>query len=85
MEFFSTLKEKNQYKLKGVGPPTYHLGGDFFCARDGTLAWGTSSYVKKMLVNCEFMFGEKPKEYSSPMVEKDHPPHQFIHLFSFTS
>jgi hypothetical protein len=26
-----------------------------------------------MLVNYEFMFGEKPKENSSPMVEKDHP------------
>ena len=72
-EFFNTLTEKHQYQLKGVGPPTYHLGGDFFRDRDGTLAWGTSSYVKKMLINYEHMFGEKPKEYSSPMLEKDHP------------
>ena len=26
--FFKIL-EKLNYKLKGVGPPTYHLGGDF--------------------------------------------------------
>jgi Reverse transcriptase (RNA-dependent DNA polymerase) len=25
MEFLKTLTEKHQYKLKGVGPPTYHL------------------------------------------------------------
>jgi hypothetical protein len=38
-----------------------------------TIAWGASSYVKKMLLNYEVMFGTKPKEYSSPMIEKDHP------------
>jgi hypothetical protein len=26
-----------------------------------------------MLVNYEIMFGEKPKEYSSPICERDHP------------
>jgi hypothetical protein len=72
-EFFDDLTKKYNYKLKGVGPPSYHLGGDFFRDPDGTLAWGANSYVKKMLNNYETMFGEKPKEYSSPMVEKDHP------------
>ena len=72
-DFFNDLTDKYNYKLKGVGPPSYHLGGDFFRDPDGTLAWGASSYAKKMLINYETMFGVKPKEYSSPMEEKDHP------------
>jgi hypothetical protein len=71
--FFNDLINKYGYKLKGVGKPVYHLGGDFFRDKDNTLAWGTTSYVKKMLANYELMFNEKPKEASSPMIEKDHP------------
>jgi hypothetical protein len=29
--------------------------------------------VKKMIANCEVMFGSKPTEYSAPMIAKDHP------------
>jgi len=65
--FFDKLKQKYGYKLKGVGPPKYHLGGDFFCDDDGTHAWGAQTYIKKMLDNYERMFGSKPKEYSSPL------------------
>jgi hypothetical protein len=72
-QFFDTLITQYNYKLKGVGKPVYHLGGDFFRDKDNTLAWGTSSYVKKMLTNYELMFNEKPKEASCPIVEKDHP------------
>jgi hypothetical protein len=36
----------HKYKLKGVGKPTYHLGGDFFRDKDGTLGWGVSTYCK---------------------------------------
>ena len=71
--FFDELTHVYHYQLKGVGPPVYHLGGDFFRDKDNTLAWGTASYVKKMIQNYEIMFNEKPKEYSSPMIEKDHP------------
>ena len=71
--FMEALTTKYKYKLKGVGSPSYHLGGDFFRDPDGTLAWGASSYIKKMIINYTTMFGEKPKEASSPMVEKDHP------------
>ena len=71
--FMEALTTKYKYKLKGVGSPFYHLGGDFFRDPDGTLAWGASSYIKKMIINYTTMFGEKPKEASSPMVEKDHP------------
>jgi hypothetical protein len=71
--FYDMLTEHHYFKLKGVGVPSYHLGGDFFRDPDGTLEWGAHSYVKKMLINYEYMFGEKPKVYSSPMWEKDHP------------
>ena len=72
-EFFKILTEKYKYKLKGVGPPKYHLGGDFFRDEDGTLGWGASTYIKKLLSNYEIMFGEKPKEYICPLDPKDHP------------
>ena len=71
--FFDSLINDHGFQLKGVGKPSYHLGGDFFRDSDGTLAWGANSYVKKMLVNYETMFGSKPKEYNTPMEEKDHP------------
>ena len=51
----------------------YHLDSNFFRDKDGTLAWGAKSYVKKMIIAFEVMFGVKPKEYSSPVEEGVHP------------
>jgi hypothetical protein len=65
--------ETYNFKLKGVGEPSYHLGGDFFHDSDGTLAWGAASYVKQMVANYEVVFGEKPTKYSLPMILNDHP------------
>jgi Reverse transcriptase (RNA-dependent DNA polymerase) len=45
--FFDSLTTEHGFKLKGVGKPSYHLGGDFSCDSDGTLAWGAQSYVEK--------------------------------------
>ena len=40
-EFYDALEDAPwHYKLKGVGPPTYHLGADFFRDQDGTLCMG---------------------------------------------
>jgi hypothetical protein len=71
--FFHDLEHKYGYHLKGVGKPTYHLGGDFFRDADGTIEWGATSYVKKMITHYKIMFDGKRKEYSSPMSEGDHP------------
>jgi hypothetical protein len=71
--FFQALTKTYYFKLKGVGTPSYHLRGDFFRDPDRTLAWGAASYVKKMVMNYEIMFGKKPTKYSSPMIPKDHP------------
>ena len=72
-EFFKTLVTKYKYKLKGTGPPKYHLGGDFFRDSDGTLGWGAQTYIKKLLVNYEIMFGKLPNEVLAPLDSKDHP------------
>ena len=71
--FFKSLVEEHNYKLKGVGPPEYHLGGNFYHDADGTLAWGAKTYVKKLLKNYQIMFGELPKEWSAPLDKNDHP------------
>jgi hypothetical protein len=70
--FFQAFIKTYNFKLKGVGTPSYHLG-ECFCDPDGTLAWGAASYVKKMVMNYEIMFGKKPTKYSLPMIHKDHP------------
>ena len=72
-KFFDVLKDKYKYKLKGVGTPKYHLGGDFYRDEDGTLAKGAKTYIKKLLLNYEQMFGGPPKEFSAPLDPKDHP------------
>jgi hypothetical protein len=56
-----------------VGNPSYHLVGDFFCGSHGTLAWGAQSFVEKMLINYEIIFGSKPKEYFTPMADNNFP------------
>ena len=64
-KFFEELSK--HYKLKGLGPPKYHLGGDFFRDKDGTFGWGAQTYIQKMLVNYEIMFGSHPKEFTAPL------------------
>ena len=54
--FFDTLKPVYNYKLSGVGEPSYHLGGDFYIDQDNTLAWGAKGYIKKMLLSYEKLF-----------------------------
>jgi hypothetical protein len=70
--FFAELKVQ-KYKLKGVGEISYHLGGDFYRDPDGTLAWGAKTYCKRVVNQSESIFGEPPKEYTSPIDKDDHP------------
>ena len=71
--FFDELQEVYKYKLKGVGPPKYHLGGDFFRDPDGTLAWGAKSYIGRMMDNYKSMFGGLPHMAGTPLVANDSP------------
>ena len=73
-EFYKVLKERFGYKLKGVGPIEYHLGGNFSCDKDSTLTWGSSTYIKKILDNYQREFGSLPsKKPSTPLTTGDHP------------
>ncbi len=48
------------FKMKGVGPPTYHLGSDFIRRENGQLSWGSKTYIKKILSQFERLFdGER--------------------------
>ena len=71
--FFQTLINDYNYKLKGVGPPKYHLGGNFYHDSDGTLVWGARTYIQRLLSNYETMFGGPPKKYSAPLDKDDSP------------
>ena len=72
-EFINVLVNDCGYKLKGVGPMEYHLGADIYRDNDGTLCFGAKSYISRLLRTYETIFGEQPKEYSSPLDRNDHP------------
>jgi Reverse transcriptase (RNA-dependent DNA polymerase) len=58
------LEETHKFKLKGVGPLTYHLGCDYFRNKDGTLCYGPRKYIGKIMDQFESIFGSKQKEYT---------------------
>jgi hypothetical protein len=62
--FFDSLTTDHDFKLKGVGKTSYHLVGDFFC---------DFANVERMFIKYKTVFGSKPKKYSTPMTENDHP------------
>jgi hypothetical protein len=70
--FFEELRQR-KHKLKGVGDVSYHLGGDFHRDPDGALAWGAKTHCKRIVNQCESIFGLPPKEHTSPIDEDDHP------------
>ena len=67
------LTNTHNFKLKGTGPIEFHLGCDFFRDKDGTLCYQLKKYIEKIIANFERLFGHKPKQYVSPLVEGDHP------------
>ena len=72
-EFFDLLTNKYKYILKGVGPPEYHLGGNFGRDPDGTLYLSAEKYVAKLMDGYQRMFGNLPNKYGSPLSEGDSP------------
>jgi len=46
-EFVKLLTEKYNFKLKGVGPLTYHLGADYNRDKDGTLVQSPKKYIDR--------------------------------------
>lgn len=72
-KFFDILINEYKYKLKGVGEPQYHLGGNFGRDPDGVLYWSARTYIDKSLGNYERLFGALPKKMGSPMEKGDSP------------
>ena len=72
--FFAALKAPPwNYKLKGVGPVRYHLGGNFHRDSDGVLCYSAQTYVERMVSNYTNLFGEAPPKSKSPLAKGDHP------------
>ena len=72
--FVETLTKKYQFKLKGTGSISFHLGCDFFRDEDGVLCMAPRKYIEKMESAYERMFGQKPRQkYTSPLEKGDHP------------
>ena len=67
---------KKRYILKGVGEPTYYLGGDFERKEtpEKVLTWGSKTYISRCLDRYEAMYHEKPRGNTySPLDPKDSP------------
>ena len=72
--FLSVLTNKYKFKLKGLGPISFHLGCDFNRDQDGTLCMSPQQYIDRMATEYERMFGTKPHtRVTSPLEKNDHP------------
>ena len=67
------LTKEYNFKLKGTGPISFHLGCDFFRDDDGNMCYAPRKYIEKCLDTYKRLFGENPKKYSSPLIKGDHP------------
>jgi hypothetical protein len=62
------------FKLKGSGPMSFHLGCGFERDEEGVLSMNPAKYIDKMMDGYEQMFGSKPSTKArSPVEENDHP------------
>ena len=65
--------EPNNFKLKGTGRINVLLGCNFFRDDNNRLCYSPTNYLKKMKQQYQVLFGTKPKQYVSELVENDHP------------
>ena len=73
-EFVDTLMQKYNFKLKGTGPITFHLGMNIYREDDGTLCIDPRKYIERIVANYERIFGETSKQVvTSPIEKGDHP------------
>ena len=69
----ASLEGEHNFKLKGSGPISFHLGCDFQRDPDGVLCYQPKKYVEKILGNYKMMFGSNPRQVTSPLTKGDHP------------
>ena len=66
--------EPYNFKLKGSGPMSFHLGCGFERDKRGILTMNPKKYIDKMLQSYELLYGKKPSPTpQSPLPENDHP------------
>ena len=80
--FAKVLQDKYNFKLKGTGDLSFHLGANFTRDEDGTLCMRPTKYITERMVKAyEKMFGEKPKQtVLSPLEHGDHPELDYSEL-----
>jgi hypothetical protein len=71
--FTDTLQKKCNFKLKGAGPISCHLGQTFSRNKNGEMEISAKRYVDKMMDTYVQLYGEKPRKVSSPLDQNDHP------------
>lgn len=67
----SNLSTKHNFKLKGTGPISYHLGCNFGRDEDGALHFTPRKHIEKMKECYLNMFGCKPKLNCMAPLEKE--------------
>jgi hypothetical protein len=67
------LVDECKFKLKGTGPIEFHLGCDFGRDEEGNLYMRPMKFIERTIASYRDMFGEKPKECSTPLEHGDHP------------
>ena len=73
-EIINILTNVYNFKLKGTGKISFHLGMDFFRDEEGTLCFAPKKYTQKMQDAYLQMFGTKPNtNMMSPLEPNDHP------------
>ena len=73
-EIINILTNVYNFKLKGTGQISFHLGMDFFHDEEGALCFAPKKYTQKMQDTYVQMFGTKPNtNMMSPLELNDHP------------
>ena len=56
--FAKTLEDKHNFKLKGTGELSFHLGANFIGDKDGTLMMSPAKCItERFVLSCVKMFG----------------------------
>jgi hypothetical protein len=67
-EFDEILENAHQFKTKGTGPISFHLGMEFSHDDNKKLRLSSTKYIEKLVNNYKRMFVELPRQiYTSPL------------------
>ena len=72
-DIIKDLEQKYQFKLKGTGTISFHLGCDFARDQHGHLYYYPKKYIEKCMDNYKRLFGTLPRLAKSPLTKGDHP------------